>query len=45
VVEITWVSPAGATRASRVRLDAAPAVLSRSLRGAEDGISAVEMPL
>jgi S1-C subfamily serine protease len=26
VVEITWVSPAGATRASRVRLDAAPAV-------------------
>jgi S1-C subfamily serine protease len=25
VVEITWVSPAGATRASRVRLDAAPA--------------------
>ena len=26
VVEITWVSPAGATRASRVRLDSAPAV-------------------
>ena len=25
VVEITWVSPSGATRASRVRLDAAPA--------------------
>ena len=25
-VEITWVSPAGATRASRVRLDSAPAV-------------------
>ena len=25
-VEITWVSPKGATRASRVRLDAAPAV-------------------
>jgi len=31
VVEITWVSPAGATRASRVRLDAAPAVLSRAV--------------
>jgi len=26
VVEITWVSPEGATRASRVRLDSAPAV-------------------
>lgn len=26
MVEITWVSPAGATRASRVRLDSAPAV-------------------
>jgi S1-C subfamily serine protease len=26
VVEITWVSPAGANRASRVRLDSAPAV-------------------
>jgi S1-C subfamily serine protease len=26
VVAITWVSPAGATRASRVRLDSAPAV-------------------
>jgi S1-C subfamily serine protease len=26
MVEITWVSPAGATRATRVRLDSAPAV-------------------